>query len=70
MSSKALSAIWPVADNTVQELDRTSFSGGESEDLTLPLQSVQRVALTAGRYQDDSWRAAYLATCLTGAAVK
>ncbi|KAG9003570.1 hypothetical protein FRB94_014563 [Tulasnella sp. JGI-2019a] len=70
MSKKVPSVVWSRAENIAREPDRISFSGGEFEDVTLFLQSVQRVALATGRYQDDAWRAAYLATCLTGEVVR
>ncbi|KAG9003566.1 hypothetical protein FRB95_002361 [Tulasnella sp. JGI-2019a] len=56
-----------MTDNARSEI---SFSGSESEDATLFIQQVQKVAFAEGRHWDNGWRVRYLATCLTGAAVR
>ncbi|KAG9003565.1 hypothetical protein FRB93_010983 [Tulasnella sp. JGI-2019a] len=56
-----------MTDDTRPEI---SFSGAGSEDATLFIQQVQKVAFAQGRHLDDVWRVSYLATCLRGAAMR
>ncbi|KAG9003563.1 hypothetical protein FRB93_010981 [Tulasnella sp. JGI-2019a] len=46
------------------------FSGTDSEDVTLLIRQVQRAALAKGYYQHDAFRADYLASRPTGAAMR
>lgn len=43
-----------------------TFSGSPSEDVTIFIQHVQKVAFARGRQRDDDWRTDYLTTCLSG----
>ncbi|KAG8878787.1 hypothetical protein FRB98_006000, partial [Tulasnella sp. 332] len=46
-----------------------SFSGKKTEDETIFLQDVKRLAFTEGRSRDNDWLVDYVETCLTGAAL-
>ncbi|KAG9027448.1 hypothetical protein FRB95_007748 [Tulasnella sp. JGI-2019a] len=47
-------------------LEHITFDGNGSEDVTIFLQSVKRVALVQGRQRDDDWIVDYTEASLTG----
>lgn len=47
-----------------------TFSGGPTEDVTVFLQNVKRIAFAQGRQKDDVWLVEYVETCLVGAALR
>ncbi|KAG8854788.1 hypothetical protein FRB96_007317 [Tulasnella sp. 330] len=49
--------------NTIP-LQEITFDGNESENVSLFLQNVKRVAFAQGRQRDDEWLADYVETCL------
>ncbi|KAG9039732.1 hypothetical protein FRB95_007159 [Tulasnella sp. JGI-2019a] len=51
-------------------LEHITFDGKDSEDVTVFLQSVKRVALDQERQRDDKWMADYVEACLTGEALR
>ncbi|KAG8878158.1 hypothetical protein FRB97_002752 [Tulasnella sp. 331] len=58
----------PSFDGTVP-LENITFGGKDTEDVTLFLQNVKRVAFAQGRQRDCDWLADYVETCLTGRAL-
>ncbi|KAG8993121.1 hypothetical protein FRB94_011050 [Tulasnella sp. JGI-2019a] len=52
------------------DLECMIFSGGDSEDVTVFIRNVQEAAFAQGRQRDDEWRADYVGTRLTGAAMR
>ncbi|KAG8993511.1 hypothetical protein FRB94_013262 [Tulasnella sp. JGI-2019a] len=50
-------------------LERITFEGKDTEDVTLFLQNVKRIAFMQGRQRDDGWLADYVETCLSGEAL-
>lgn len=51
-------------------LEEISFDGNESENVSLFLQSVKRVAFAQGRQRDNEWLADYVETCLIDEALE
>ncbi|KAG9039731.1 hypothetical protein FRB95_007158 [Tulasnella sp. JGI-2019a] len=51
-------------------LEHITFDGQGSEDVTVFLQSVKRVALVQGRQRDDDWMVDYAEASLTGDALR
>ncbi|KAG8979229.1 Ras- protein Rab-1A [Tulasnella sp. JGI-2019a] len=51
-------------------LEHITFDGNGSEDVTIFLQSVKRVALVQGRQRDDDWIVDYTEASLTGDALR
>lgn len=50
-------------------IDQITFEGKDTEDATLLLQSVKRVAFALDRQRDQEWLADYVETCLAGTAL-
>ncbi|KAG9002128.1 hypothetical protein FRB94_004106 [Tulasnella sp. JGI-2019a] len=46
------------------------FQGDDSEDVTLFLRDIARVAFNQGHHQDFPWMIGYTETCLTGTALR
>ncbi|KAG9038536.1 RNA helicase [Tulasnella sp. JGI-2019a] len=51
-------------------LEHITFDGKVSEDVTLFLQSVKRIALAQGHQRDNDWMVDYVEACLTGDALE
>ncbi|KAG8888375.1 hypothetical protein FRB98_007770 [Tulasnella sp. 332] len=50
-------------------LEHISFGGKDTENVTLFLQSVKRVAFAQGRQRDQEWQVDYVETCLSDKAL-
>ncbi|KAG8864516.1 GTP-binding protein [Tulasnella sp. 330] len=57
-------------DGIAVTLERINFDGNSSEDVTVFLQSVKRVAIAQERQRDDDWMVDYVEACLTGEALR
>ncbi|KAG9014478.1 hypothetical protein FRB95_007160 [Tulasnella sp. JGI-2019a] len=56
-------------DRTIP-LEQITFEGKGSEDVTVFLQSIKRVAMIQGRQRDDDWMVDYTEASLTGDALR
>lgn len=51
-------------------LETLTFDGRPTEDVTLFLRDVQKIAFAQGRQTDDDWKVQYTETCLVGEALR
>ncbi|KAG8863158.1 hypothetical protein FRB96_009340 [Tulasnella sp. 330] len=58
------------SESPPSRVERISFNGADSEDVTEFVREVNRIALDQGRWRDQEWMANYAEACLGGSAIR
>lgn len=59
-----------MSESSDRSMELLAFTGDRSEDVTVFLREVTRVALVNRRQRDNDWKADYIQSCLAGSALR